>query len=90
MTKMEYDKAIEKIEKFDELSHCINDADVLINALECGIEEVASYNREGVAVELCVNGKVNRILIFSFEQATKLKEIMVSYRSDVCKRREEL
>lgn len=90
MTKMEYDKAIEKIEKFDELSHRIDDADTLIFALECEIEEVASYNKDGVVIELSVNGKANRSFVFSVEQATKLKEIMVWYQSDVIKHREEL
>lgn len=90
MTKLEYDKAIEKIEKFDELSHRIDDADVLISALKGGIEKVTSHNKDGVMIELTVNGKASRSFILSVEQATKLKEILVSYRSDVCKRREEL
>lgn len=90
MTKMEYDKAIEKIEKFDELSRCIDDADVLINALECGIGEIVPYIKDRVLIELAVHRKANRSFAFSVEQATKLKEILVWYQSDVIKRREEL
>lgn len=92
MTREEYSNTIDKIEQFDELSRRIDNVDNLIDALEnrIKIQEIVPYQGDGVMIELSVNGTANGKLLFSVEQATKLKEILVSYRSDVYKRREEL